>query len=187
MYEPYSPNFCWANSFLLRLTWISGAGWLFPGVLVFSLESNTHMTTECLKKQLYLHQGGTAVCSRRVTCILYLKSGVCSMLNPFVCILLSIKQKVRRLWLPKVALHIETDLHIWDHPEVFSPAALTPPIPMALSLLILTCFCCSPFVTFLLARPLRAWLASDRSILKSFSRSLQLTLYMASTTRWTRT
>lgn len=48
-------------------------------------------------------------------------------------------------------------------------------------------FCCSPFVLFLLARPLRTWLVSDRSIFKPHCRSLQLTLYMASTARWTRT
>lgn len=142
------------------------------------------MTTGCLKNQHDLHQGGTALCSR-VSCILQLKNGVGSKLNPFVCILLSIKQKVRRPWLPKIALLIERVLHIWDYPEVFSPAALNPPVSMALSLLILTCFHCSPFVTFPLAKPLKAWLVSDRSILKRHCRSLQLALYMARTGRWT--
>lgn len=72
MYELYSLNFCWANSFLLRVTCRSGTEWLFPEVLLFSLESNIHMTTGCLKNQHDLHQGGTAVCSRRVSCILHL-------------------------------------------------------------------------------------------------------------------
>lgn len=173
MFELFSPNFCWANSFLLRVICRSGTAWLFPGVLLFSLASYAHMTTGCLKNQHDLHQGGTAVCPRRVSCILHLKNGVCSKLNPFVCILLSIKQKVRRLWLPKVDLHTDTVLHVWDHPEVFSPAALNPPASMALSLL--THFCCSYFVIFRLARSLRAWLVSGKSILKPHSRSLQLT------------
>lgn len=112
MYELFSPNFCWANSFLLRVTCRSGTGWLFAGVLLFSLESNAHMTTGCLKNQHDLHQGGTAVCPRRVSCILHLKNGACSKLNPFVCILLTTKQKGRRLWLPKVVLHIDSPPHL---------------------------------------------------------------------------
>lgn len=53
--------------------------------------------------------------------------------NPFFCILLSIKQKVSRLWLLKTALNTDRILQEWDHQGVFSPAALNSPDSMALS------------------------------------------------------
>lgn len=79
MYELFPPNFCWTNSFLLKVTCRSGSGWLFPEALLFSLESNAHEVMRvpgCLKDQRDLHQGGTAVCPRRVSCVLFLKKKV---------------------------------------------------------------------------------------------------------------
>lgn len=57
----------------------------------------------------------------------------CLKWNPFFCILLSIKQKVSRLWLLKAALNTDGIFQEWDHQGVFSPAALNSPDSMALS------------------------------------------------------
>lgn len=65
-----------SNSFLLKAPCRCGSGWPFPESLLFFKDSNAYMITSApgfLKDQCDLHQGGTAVCPLRVSCVLLLK------------------------------------------------------------------------------------------------------------------
>lgn len=98
-----------------------------------------------IKERLLVSKNSFMVCFLKGKSVF--KNTMCSMLNLFLCILLSIKQKVSRLRLLKAAFSTDIILQACDHQEVFSPAVLNPPASMALSTLVLTWFCCSPVVS----------------------------------------